>query len=70
MNDLLLWIGRFAAIGGVLLCAVAAIARVSGLFWLGGFQAGTLLQAGIAAMVAACLCFLYVLVERSQTGGK
>lgn len=68
MNDLLLLIGRIAAIGGVLLCAVAAIARISGLYWLGGFQAGTLLQAGIAAMVAGCLCFLYVLVDRSDDG--
>jgi hypothetical protein len=68
MNDLLLLIGRIAAIGGALLCAVAAIARISGYYWLGGFQAGTLLQAGIAAMVAGCLCFLYVLVDRSENG--
>jgi hypothetical protein len=68
MSDLLLLIGRVAGVGGVLLCMGAAIARVGGLYWIGGFQTGTLLQAGIAAMVAGCLCFLYVLVERSEEG--
>ena len=68
MDDLLLRIGRVAGVGGVLLCAVAAIARISGQYWLGSFQAGTLLQVGMAAMIAACLCFLTVLVERSKTG--
>jgi hypothetical protein len=68
MNDLLLWIGRVAGVGGVLLCAVAAAMRVSGLFWFGGFQIGTLLLMGMAVMIVGCLCFLAVLTERSKTG--
>ena len=66
MNELLLLIGRVAGFGGALLCLGAVIARVGGHYWIGGFQTGTLLQAGIAAMVAGCLCFLYVLVDRSE----
>ena len=68
MNDLLLWIGRVAGVGGVLLCAVAAAMRVSGHFWFGGFQIGTLLLMGMAVMIVGCLCFLAVLTDRSKTG--
>lgn len=68
MEDLLLWIGRIAGIGGVLLCAVAVVARFSGHYLLGAFQVGTLFQAGIAAMIAGCLCFLVVVTERSKSG--
>jgi len=49
---------------GVALCLTSVGARVAGKFWLAGFQTGTLLQAGIAAMVFGCFCFLAVLVER------
>jgi hypothetical protein len=68
MNDLLLWIGRVAGIGGVLLCAVAAALRVSGHYWIEGFQIGTLLLMGIAVMVVGCVSFLAVLTNRSKQG--
>jgi len=64
MISILLWIGRVAGIAGALVCAVAGVMRVSGSFWLGGFQLGTLLTAGIAVMVAGCVCLLLVLVNR------
>jgi hypothetical protein len=67
MNDLLLLTGRAAGIGGVLICAVAAGLRVSGLYWFVGFQLGTLLMMGMAVMIVGCLCFLAVLTERSKT---
>lgn len=63
MEQLLIWIGRLAGVAGVVLCAIAVVARLSGAFWLGGFQVGTLLQAGIAAMVIGCLAFLAVITE-------
>jgi hypothetical protein len=50
-----------------LLCVAAVVARVGGRYWLGGFQVGTLLQAGIAVMIVGCLCFLAVLIERSKS---
>lgn len=68
MNNLILWMGRIAGVSGVLLCAAAAIMHLSGIFWFGGFQLGTLLQMGMAAMIAGCLCFLAVLTERSKSG--
>jgi hypothetical protein len=46
---------------------MAALAgRVTGSYWLAGFQVGTLLQAGTAAMVFAALCFLAWLVEDAR----
>jgi hypothetical protein len=68
MNVLLLWIGRVAGCGGAFLCAVAAIARISGHYWLGSFQVGTLLLAGMAIMIAGCLGFLAWLTELSKAG--
>jgi hypothetical protein len=44
------------------------VARLAGAYWLGSFQLGTLLQAGTAGMVVACLCFLVVLTERAKVG--
>ncbi len=64
MERLLVWIGRLAGGGGALLCAAAAAVRVSGHYWVGSFQAGTLMLAGVAAMIAGCLCLLEVLIGR------
>lgn len=63
MHALLLWIGRLAGLAGVLLCGVAVAARLSGSYELGSFQALTLLDAGTAAMVMACLAYLALLAE-------
>ncbi|AJP48810.1 hypothetical protein PG1C_10980 [Rugosibacter aromaticivorans] len=60
---ILRWLGRLAAVAGVLLSAASGTLRLQGHFWLGGFQSGTLLLGGIALMVFACLCYL-VLLER------
>lgn len=59
----LIWAARLSAIVGVMLCAIAVIARLAGMHWLGGFEALTLLQGGMAAMLFACLCYLARLVE-------
>ena len=63
--DILLKLGRIAGVIGVLVCIGGIAARLSGAYWIGSFQVGTLLQAGIAAMVFGCLCFLAVLTHRS-----
>lgn len=67
MESFLRWTGRLAGLAGVLICAGAILARLSGSYLLGGFQVGTLLQAGVAAMVVACLAYLALLAER---GGR
>jgi hypothetical protein len=66
MENLLLWIGRLAGLIGVLICAVAFAARVNGTWTLGGFQVGTLLQAGMAAMILACLAYCANFAERAR----
>jgi hypothetical protein len=51
-------IGISSGIAGALLCLVGVLFRLQGSYWLGGFQVGTLLQAGTAAMVFGCFCLL------------
>lgn len=64
----LLSTGRLAGVAGVLLSVLAGIARMSGRFLLGRVEVGTVLTAGIAAMVFACLCFLVVLTNQARLG--
>ena len=66
MEILLLWAGRLAGLAGVLICGWAAFHRLSGDFFASGFQVGTLLLAGMAAMVLGCFCFLLVLTGRPR----
>lgn len=66
MKRLLLWIGRLGGIVGVLLSAVAVLVRLRGMYSVAGFQVGTLLLAGMAAMLAGCLGYLAALTEHSR----
>ena len=66
MESLLLWLGRFAGLGGALICAWAIYGRLTGTYFYAGFQIGTLLQAGMLAMLVACVCFLMVLTDRPR----
>ncbi|NMG74930.1 hypothetical protein [Aromatoleum diolicum] len=68
MDQLLLLAGRIAGIVGLVLCGTAGAVRLAGHFWMGGFQLATLLQGGIAALVAACFFMLWVLCRRSDPG--
>ncbi len=65
MGNLLMWIGRLGGVLGLLLIAGAVLARFRGTYNLAGFQVGTLLLAGIAAMVVGCLSYLAFLAERA-----
>jgi hypothetical protein len=67
MEKLLLWVGRLAGLAGVSVVLVAVFARGRGSYLVAGLQVGTLLQAGIAAMVVACLAYLAYLAERPRT---
>lgn len=66
MTRLLIWIARMAGTCGVALIAVAAVTRLAGAYWIGGFQMGTLLQAGIAMALVGCLAYIVVLVEQPR----
>ena len=66
MVKLLLWVGRSAGAVGVLLCVVAAFVRMRGVYALAGFQVGTVLLAGIAAMLVGCLGYIAAVAERQR----
>ena len=66
MEILLLWVGRLVGLVGVVLCAWAVYTRLNGLFFAGAFQVGTLLQAGMTAILIGCLCLLVVLTNRPR----
>lgn len=66
MGTFLVWMGRAGGIAGVLLCAGSVLLRLRGVYNVAGFQIGTLLLAGIAAMLVGCLGYLAALVERPR----
>jgi cell division protein FtsX len=66
VQKLLLWIGRLGGIIGVILCAVAILARLRSVYNVAGFQVGTFLLAGVAAMVVGCLGYLAAIAERPR----
>ncbi len=63
MKTVLRWIGRLAGLAGIIACAVSLALRLSGTYWLADVPVGTLYQAGVGAMVAACLAYLVLSVE-------
>ncbi len=67
MDTMLVWVGRLAGIIGLVLCAIAIVARLSGSWMIGGFQVGTMLQAGTAGMVLGCLAYCASLAERRRS---
>jgi hypothetical protein len=58
MQLMLVWVGRLAGALGVLVSLVAVLARASGSFQVGSFQALTLLEAGTSAMVLGGLAYV------------
>ena len=62
--DALVKLGRIAGGAGAVLCALGAGFRLGGAYWIAGFQSGTLLLAGSAAMIFGGFCLLVVLTQR------
>jgi hypothetical protein len=63
VDTLLRWIGRLGGAAGIVLCAVAVLMRLRGVYNFAGFQIGTLLLAGIAAMMVGCLAYVAAIAE-------
>jgi len=63
---MLLWIGRLGGIAGLILCAMAVLARMRSVYNVAGFQVGTLLLAGVAVMLIGCLGYLAAIAERPR----
>jgi hypothetical protein len=61
MHKLLTLVGSLIGWVGVIVCLIAGLARVSGLFYLSGYQSTTVFGVGVALMVFACLAKLEAL---------
>ena len=66
MSKVLILIGRFAGILGVILGAASVAARAIGMFYIGTLQVGTLLQASIASMVLGTLAYAAAVAEQRR----
>jgi len=51
---------------GIVLMAVSVAARLAGRYWVGDFQAGTLLLGGLGAVTVGCFLLLWAMSERGQ----
>ena len=67
MDVLLIWIGRLVGLAGVVLCGVAVYSRMTGSYFVGSFQVGTLLQAGMTAILVGCFCLLIAITNRHRS---
>jgi len=63
MNPLLIWIGRIAGLIGLTAVGGAVLLRAAGMWYLGGLQVGTLMNAGVAAMVLGIWAYVASLAE-------
>lgn len=70
MESILLTVGRWAGTAGVLVTLAAAVGRLVGRYWIGGYQTGTVLLAGMALMLIGCLGFLAVLTSERAPGSS
>jgi hypothetical protein len=64
MLPVLSLLGALAGIFGALLCALAGLSRLGGVFYLWGFETMTFFSAGVGLLVLACLLRLELLLRR------
>ncbi|HEB96573.1 MAG TPA: hypothetical protein ENI96_09105 [Sedimenticola thiotaurini] len=64
MGNLLAIVGNSAAVVGILICLVAGLTRLSGGYYLFGYELSTLFLGGTSLMVLACLAKLQQLLDR------
>jgi len=64
MTTLLATTGTISGIVGILLCTIAGMARLSGSFYLLGYEANSLLMVGIAFITMACFIKLEQLARQ------
>lgn len=67
MNSfLLLRGGQLAGLVGMALIVVAVVVRLAVGYTFAGFQAGTMMLAGIGAVSVGCFLLLWLLAERAR----
>ena len=64
MRQLLTLAGSIAGVLGILLCALAGLARLSGSYYMAGYEATTVFMVGTGIMVFACLIKLELISTR------
>jgi hypothetical protein len=65
MERLMLRGGRAAGLLGLLLIGFAVLVRLAGYYTIGGFQAVTLLVAGMGAVMVGCFGLLWAMTAKS-----
>ena len=66
MHQILSRVGSATGALGALVCAISGAGRVSGSFYLAGFEATTLFTAGMGLMLFACLLKLEAITARGD----
>jgi hypothetical protein len=66
MRQLLTLSGHITAVLGVLLCALSGLSRVSGVYYLAGYESTTVFTVGTGLMVFACLVKLETLLAQTR----
>ena len=61
MNNYIELVGNIAAVIGIVVCLVAGLVRLSGKYFVFGFETQTIFLVSIAIMVFACLAKLHLL---------
>lgn len=65
MKDMLNVLGNAAAVFGLVICIVAGVWRVTGNYYLMGFQAVTIFSVGLSFLIVAILFKVETLLRQS-----
>ena len=66
MNKNIVLAGSISGFTGIIICAIAGLARVAGLYYVLGFQSTTLFNVGVGLMVLGCLIKLEELASQGR----
>ena len=66
MKEKIALISNVAGILGIVMCAVAGLFRLTGQFYVGGYEALTIFNAGVAVMVFSALLKLELIYQGNR----
>ena len=66
MHKFIVQLGYFSGILSVLVCLIAGLARITGFYYIAGYQSTTVFTAGVGLMVFACLLKLETLLKQGR----
>ncbi len=65
MDNVIDIIRKIAALTGIAVCLVAGVARLTGAFYIAGFETMTLFDGGVGLMVFSCVAKLHLMTNRA-----